>query len=216
MKDYHTPLKEDLSNRKSKESRLKKPQKIAKKSLNGAFASVSEDVLFETVKESSDFSAISEISDANSTSQMAQSSVLEFNPVLSASLETLPLCDLTLTSKILATSADPGDVSMELYRFQKPNGSVEVDIVANFLKQARTRVLNSANADQQSKKLLDALVKVVLDEFFTVPEQTDWYFELVSTKGYVVFLCFLLWSLAVSVVFFFGLGAESYCGPPPT
>lgn len=145
-----------------------------------------------------------------------QSSVPAFNPILSASLEALPLSDLTPTSKIFTSSDEPGDVSMELYRFHKPKDSVEEDIVANLLKQARMRGLNSANADQQSKRLLDALVKVVVDECYTLHEQTDWYFELVSTRGYVVFLCFLLWSFVVSVVFFFGLGVDSYSGPSPT
>ncbi|KAF2310298.1 hypothetical protein GH714_007627 [Hevea brasiliensis] len=216
MKDYHTPLKEDLSNRKSKESRLKKPQKIATKSLNGVFSSVSEAVSSETIKESSDFSAISEISDSNSTSLMAKSSALAFNPVLSASSETSPLSDLTPNSKILTTSDEPGDVSMELSRFYKPDGSVEIDIVANFLKQARTRVLNSTNADQQSKKILDALIKVVLDEYHALPEEMDWYSGLVSAKVRVVFLCFLLWGFIVSVMFFLGLRLDSYSGPSPT
>ncbi|KDP27939.1 hypothetical protein JCGZ_19019 [Jatropha curcas] len=216
MKD-HTPQKEDLANRRSRDSPLKKPQKIPKKRLNAVFPLVSEEISPETVKDLSDFYSISELSDADYSSQISPSSVLALSPALSAATETFPLSDVASASKIPTTSDEPDNVSVERCGFHKPDGSLEFDIVAEYLKQARTQVLKSANVDQQSKKLLDALVKVVLDECYALPEERDWYSEILSVKGRIAFLCFLLWSFMVSVIFFFVMGLDNgYIGPLPT
>lgn len=120
-----------------------------------------------------------------------------------------------LNSKILTTADEPGDVSTELCGFHKPDGSVEVDIAANFLKLARIRVLNCANADQQSKKFIDALVKVVLDECYALPEEIDCYsctFVFQSSCSVSLLLALELYSICD--ILLAQLNSDS--GPSPT
>ncbi|EEF43111.1 uncharacterized protein LOC8258837 [Ricinus communis] len=211
MKDNNqTPKKEDIANRRTKESRLTKSQKIVKRSLNAAYPPVSEDVSTDTTKDLTDFSSISEISDANCSTQIAQSSELD-----SASSEAFSLCDITPTSKIATNYDHHANASSEHCKFHKLDHSVEVDIVSDFLKQAGNRVLNSNDVDRQSKKLLDGLLKVVLDECYSLPEERDCYDELVSAKLRIVFLCFFIWSFA-SLIFFSLRSGSSYSGLPPT
>uniref|UniRef100_A0A2C9W9E3 Uncharacterized protein n=1 Tax=Manihot esculenta TaxID=3983 RepID=A0A2C9W9E3_MANES len=193
MKDHHTPLQEDLSNLKTKESRLMKPQKIAKKSLTGVFSLVSEKCFLK-----------------KSWRRFQRSQA----PILSAKWRK-SISSFWLNSKILTTADEPGDVSTELCGFHKPDGSVEVDIAANFLKLARIRVLNCANADQQSKKFIDALVKVVLDECYALPEEIDCYsctFVFQSSCSVSLLLALELYSICD--ILLAQLNSDS--GPSPT
>ncbi|KAG6753252.1 hypothetical protein POTOM_043302 [Populus tomentosa] len=209
MKEYQTPLKElsrssSSSARKFKESQLKKPQRIAKKSLNGVFSSAAEVVSPEINNELSDF---------------APNSESPLNPAPWASTDTLSVSDLTPTSEISTITDGPG--SVEKYGLGKLCGSkigpvegLEADVAVKLLKEARVGVSNS---DVRSKKVLDALTKAVMDEYYTLPEEKDWMTDLVSMKGRIVCLCFLIWSFVVSTMFLFGSGlGGSAGGPLPT
>lgn len=226
MKAYQTPSKKEHYSRTSsdricKDSLLKKPLKNAKKSLDGAFISATQGVSPEIIKESSDLSPVSEISDANHCSQTASISVLALNPVVSASTEISSLPDMTPNSNTITITDDLGSISTDCYGVNKQCSSkigqvegLEADIVVNLLKQARIEV---SKADVQSKKLLDALIKVVIDEFYTLTGEKDLTNCFVSMKGRVVCLCFLIWSFAVSGFLLFDLGlGSSGGGPPPT
>lgn len=236
MKAYQTPSKKEHYSRTSsdricKDSLLKKPLKNAKKSLDGAFISATQGVSPEIIKESSDLSPVSEISDANHCSQTAsvnfssfhsnRISVLALNPVVSASTEISSLPDITPNSNTITITDDLGSISTDCYGVNKQCSSkigqvegLEADIVVNLLKQARIEV---SKADVQSKKLLDALIKVVIDEFYTLTGEKDLTNCFVSMKGRVVCLCFLIWSFAVSGFLLFDLGlGSSGGGPPPT
>ncbi|CAK7336764.1 unnamed protein product [Dovyalis caffra] len=225
MKEYQTPLKEhsrSSSDRKFKASRMKQPQKIAKKSLDGMFTSVTEVVSPEISKESSDFSPISEISDVKQSSQTEEISLLDLNAALSAWTDTFPLSDPIPSSEI-STITDESDC-IESYGLSKPCGSKigpvdtwEADVVEKLFKEAKIdQVLNS---DIRSKKLLDALTKAVIDYYDTLPQEKDWMVDLVSMKWRIVCLCFLIWSFVVSIIFLFGSGlgrGSSAGGPLPT
>ncbi|KAI5579491.1 hypothetical protein BDE02_08G092400 [Populus trichocarpa] len=226
MKAYQTPSKKEHYSRTSsdricKDSLLKKPLKNAKKSLDGAFISATQGVSPEIIKESSDLSPVSEISDANHCSQTASISVLALNPVVSASTEISSLPDMTPNSNTITITDDLGSISTDCYGVNKQCSSkigqvegLEADIVVNLLKQARIEV---SKADVQSKKLLDALIKVFIDEFYTLTGEKDLTNCFVSMKGRVVCLCFLIWSFAVSGFLLFDLGlGSSGGGPPPT
>lgn len=226
MKAYQTPSKKEHYSRTSsdricKDSLLKKPLKNAKKSLDGAFISATQGVSPEIIKESSDLSPVSEISDANHCSQTASISVLALNPVVSASTEISSLPDMTPNSNTITITDDLGSISTDCYGVNKQCSSkigqvegLEADIVVNLLKQARIEV---SKADVQSKKLLDALIKVVIDEFYNLTGEKDLTNCFVSMKGRVVCLCFLIWSFAVSGFLLFDLGlGSSGGGPPPT
>lgn len=226
MKAYQTPSKKEHYSRTSsdricKDSLLKKPLKNAKKSLDGAFISATQGVSPEIIKESSDLSPVSEISDANHCSQTASISVLALNPVVSASTEISSLPDMTPNSNTITITDDLGSISTDCYGVNKQCSSkigqvegLEADIVVNLLKQARIEV---SKADVQSKKLLDALIKVVIDEFYNLTGEKDLTNCFVSMKGRVVCLCFLIWSFAVYGFLLFDLGlGSSGGGPPPT
>ncbi|KAF5950809.1 hypothetical protein HYC85_012802, partial [Camellia sinensis] len=95
--------------------------------------------------------------------------------------------------------------------------SVEAEVVVNHLKQARIQVMNSTNADLQSKKLLNALIEVVIEEFNALPEEKDRLSELVSMKTRVVFMIFLVWVVAVLMFLHFSSrGQSSFSELPPT
>ncbi|KAJ6888983.1 protein SINE3 [Populus alba x Populus x berolinensis] len=224
MKEYQTPLKElsrssSSSARKFKESQLKKPQRIAKKSLNGVFSSAAEVVSPEINYELSDFAPVPDIFDANHCGQTAQNSESPLNPAPWASTDTSSVSDLTPTSEISTITDGPG--SVEKYGLGKLCGSkigpvegLEADVAVKLLKEARVGVSNS---DVRSKKVLDALTKAVMDEYYTLPEEKDWMTDLVSMKGRIVCLCFLIWSFVVSTMFLFGSGlGGSAGGPLPT
>ncbi|KAA8527356.1 hypothetical protein F0562_034929 [Nyssa sinensis] len=227
MRDYQlqTPQKEHQhANRRSKpiSNHAKNHQKISKKCLNSVFALASEDFSLESPKDSIDFSSISEISDDNQIGESPESVIATMNPVLSPSSETVSLSDLTpLSSSITVVKDEADNVSVNRCGFSESNsvrtGPVEAQIVLNHLRQARIQVLNSADADLQSKKLLDALIKVVIDEFYGLPEERDRFAELLSTKTRIVFLSFSLWILAVLAVFLFSSSVQSsFIEPPPT
>ncbi|KAI8002499.1 Protein SINE3 [Camellia lanceoleosa] len=206
MKDYQlqTPRKDhhhhhqQHANRRSKSisDHTKKSQKISKKCLDSVFTSVSEDVSFKSPKGSIEFSSLSEISEDHQFDESAESFISSLNPVLSPSSETVALSDLTPLSSAIA------DVSVCHYRSAETKNSI--DIVA-------------VEAEMVCKKLLDTLIEVVIGEFNALPEEKDRFAELVLTKTQVVFLSFLLWILAVSVVFLFSSGVQSsFSEPPPT
>ncbi|KAF5737076.1 hypothetical protein HS088_TW14G01232 [Tripterygium wilfordii] len=202
MKNHQTPQKEhprslDLGNRRSKESQSKKPQKIAKKSLSSAFSKTDEYV-----------------SDPDDSSEINDSFVSELNSVISASPETSFLTDLTPTSKPTTKDNEQVEFSAINLAIDASNGfSVEAEIVANLLIEARSQVLNSIGADQRSKRLLDALVNIVVDEFSTLPEEKDLRLQLVSKKAGL--LCFMFWSvLAIVALFFLGSVAQGTSARP--
>ncbi|KAJ6418049.1 hypothetical protein OIU84_001439 [Salix udensis] len=88
---------------------------------------------------------------------------------------------------------------------------LEADVVVKLLKEARIEVSNS---DARSKKVQDAMTKAAMDEYSTLPEEKDWMIDLVSMKGRIVCLCFLICSFVVSMMFLFGLGSGSSSGGP--
>ncbi|GMY38658.1 protein SINE3 [Fagus crenata] len=198
MKEHQTP---ELANRRSKDSSSKKLQKITKKSLNAVFTSVSD----ESSKESVELSSISEISDSNHTGEIAQSFSMEMSPDFSASSESLLPSDLTPSSTVTTENNEPEKLPLE------------VEIVVDFLKRSRSQILNSVEVDSQSKKLLDALLRIIVDEFYAhQPEKTDRIAELISMKTKIVLLSFLVWIIVMAMTFFSSRVQNSFVGPLPT
>ncbi|KAI8010939.1 hypothetical protein LOK49_LG06G03410 [Camellia lanceoleosa] len=221
MKEYQlqTPKKEHQHSKtrrsKSISEHSKKPHRISQKCLNSVFTSVSEDLV--------EFSSILEISEDNQLRESTESFIASPNQVISPSLETFSLSDLTpLSSTITVDKDEVVDVSVGHCRSAKSKKSVDIvsveaEVVVNHLKQARIQVMNSTSADLQSKKLLNALIEVVIEEFNALPEEKDRLSELVSMKTRVVFMIFLLWIVAVSMFLHFSSrGQSSFSVPPPT
>ncbi|XP_034686861.1 uncharacterized protein LOC117915394 [Vitis riparia] len=211
-----------LANRRSKSisDQAKEPQKITKKSLNAAFADVSEDVSQESTGDSIDFSRISEVFDGNRHRESIES-VKVLNPALSTSSETSALFDIAPSSKISTKKNELENVLVESYGMAGSDGlkieSLEAEIVVELLTQARAQVLNSSDTDIRSKRLLDTLIKIIIDETYLLPGQTDQFPGVVFARTRLLMVCFLLWILTISVVSFIRSGAQgSIYEPPPT
>ncbi|XP_007035837.2 PREDICTED: uncharacterized protein LOC18603679 [Theobroma cacao] len=210
----HPRSSSDLANRRSKDSPAKKTsKKTAQKSLTEAFASPVEDVLPEISEESFDFSSISAISDSNYNGETTKSFVMASYPSLSTSTETFTPSELTPCSKISTVNRD------EQIDFSKI-ASAEVEIVVNLIKKARLQALNSVDMENKSKKVLDELIKFIINEFYSLPQERDKIPHLVSRNAYVGFLCFLLWIVVVLLfsfyLFYYSRLACSFTGLPPT
>ncbi|XP_057957334.1 protein SINE3 [Malania oleifera] len=211
-----TPQKEgarssDLVIRRSKETPLKsvkeharKSSKIAKKSLSSAFSSVSKDVSIRLTEEPIDSYRISDVFDGN---HQVGESTESFTP---ASTPILPSSSVASTSNISTCNGSGESEDSKI-------GSVEAELVVNHLRQARSQVWNSSDADIGSKKLLDALIKIVIEELNASPEERDWFAELVTAKARIAFLLLVLWFLCILLAFSFTSGVRrSFDGPLPT
>ncbi|KAM3687786.1 hypothetical protein ACJW31_10G100700 [Castanea mollissima] len=212
MKEHQKP---EFANRRSKDTSLKKLQKVTKKNLNEVLTSVSD----ESSKD--ELSSISEISESNHAGDITDSFSMAMSPAPSASSESLLPSDLTPSSTVTAENDEPGKLAMNLYGSSELDGSknrsVEVEIVVDFLKNARSQALNSVDVETRSKKLLDALLSIIVDEFYAQPEKKDRFDELIAMKTKIVLLCFVFWILAMAMTFFFSSRVEnSFRGPHPT
>lgn len=134
-------------------------------------------------------------------------------PSLSTSTETFTPSELTPCSKISTVNRD------EQIDFSKI-ASAEVEIVVNLIKKARLQALNSVDMENKSKKVLDELIKFIINEFYSLPQERDKIPHLVSRNAYVGFLCFLLWIVVVLLfsfyLFYYSRLACSFTGLPPT
>ncbi|XP_050372575.1 uncharacterized protein LOC126790402 [Argentina anserina] len=214
MKEYQTPLKDHarlppkLSNRVSSSKKI-----IPKKSL---FSSISEDPQVNHSVESSPISLISQIDEVNRDADVTQTLMTLPDPALSPSTESLFTSDLSPSSESTMSSHSSWTVATcgnDASKF----GSMGAEVVASFLKQARTEVLNSAGVDAKSKKLLDALVEIVIEDLHTVPEERDQIAELISMKAKIRVVCLLLLILTMTVLSMFSSGSgRNFHGPLPT
>ncbi|CAL5395785.1 unnamed protein product [Camellia sinensis] len=159
MKEYQlqTPKKEHQHSKirrsKSISEHSKKPHINSQKCLNSVFTSVSEDLI--------EFSSISEISEDNQLREFTESFIASPNQVISPSLETFSLSDLTpLSSTITVDKDEVVDVSVSHCRSAESKKSadivsVEAEVVANHLKQALVDVSVSHCRSAESKKSAD-------------------------------------------------------------
>lgn len=134
------------------------------------------------------------------------------DPPLSASSGSWLLSDVTPFS-VVTTDKDepPGLVSLNHGGFNavdgSNSGSLEAEIAVGVLRRARTEVSNFADMDSRSKKLLDALIEIVIQDLNTLPPQGDQFADLLSAKTRILFLCSLLWILVLAVILFSSSGA---------
>ncbi|KAH7858820.1 hypothetical protein Vadar_028393 [Vaccinium darrowii] len=216
-----TPINENQQANRSTSKAIsrhtKQTQNFSKKSLNSVFMSVSEDALLESPTNSIKFFPISEV--YNQLSDSAESCIGSPDPLISPSsnADLAPLLpNVTAENKQKA-----GDIINHINSTELKNCagivSVEVEMVVHHLKQAQIRLMSSANSDLQTKKLLDTLIGLVIEEFTALPEEKDQFSELVSLKTRVVYTSFFLWILVVCLVLLFSFRVQSsFNEPPPT
>lgn len=128
------------------------------------------------------------------------------------------LSDLTSVSSGIASEIySTGIASTYQCQNSEEKASVDTGIAIKHLRQARNQIMNSTDVDLQSKKLLDAIIDVIVQEFCGLPEKKKCSDSLILKKCLLVSLTFLLWILAV----FFGSlfsssGTQPFLGPLPT
>lgn len=139
------------------------------------------------------------------------------NPVLSASSESLLSSDLTPSSTVTAEMDEPGHQDGTFEPVGSKISYVEVETAINFLKRSRSQVLMSADTDPRSKRIMDALIEIVIGGFYPHPEGKDHFGEQILKKTQTVLLCFIFCVLAVAVAVSFGSAVpNSFRGPLPT
>lgn len=214
MKDYQTPQRDQTANRRSR-----KPQKIAK-CLTATFSSLPDDKIQPISKE--DFSPISAASDINQIPDIDRSFLEGVNPAFSASCETSLFPDLSPSSVVTFDNEQldkvPVNFSGSNDMDEASVGSVEVEIAVNSLRRALTQVLQSTDVGHQSKKLINASMSIIVEDFLAIPQERDQIAQLISVKNHVLFLCVFLWFIVLAIAFFFGSSGvnSSFIGPLPT
>lgn len=144
-----------------------------------------------------------------------------WNPAQSISSETSASSDIAPLSKLSTGENALENVKVESRGMVTSDGlkirSLEAEIVVELLMQARAHVLSSSDTDFRSKRLLETLINIIIDETYLLPAETDQFPGVMIARTRLLILCFLLWILIFSVVFFFSSGAQgSTYEPPPT
>lgn len=131
------------------------------------------------------------------------------DPAFSTTYEALGSSDHVLSYDVAVEKGEQDIVSSSNCRFSGDNdlkcGSLEAEIAVNFLKCARTQIFNSADVTFLSKKLLDAVIEIVLEEIPVIPEEKDRLVDLLSAKAHIriVYLILFLWIFVAAVILFF-------------
>ncbi|GMN52777.1 hypothetical protein TIFTF001_021930 [Ficus carica] len=145
-------------------------------------------------------------------------SVSPSNPDLSASPGSSILSELTHSSEVkpdLLSFTDCGSKAAgDLTTFN----SLEAEIVVGFLRKATSQVLNSPDTvDSESRKLLEALLEIVLDMLQKAPGEKDRISEQLQAKTRIVLIFIFLCLFVTVVTWIFSSGSQTSLGkPPPT
>lgn len=102
-------------------------------------------------------------------------------------------------------TVDSADILLESSRSNNSKiTSLGVDELGNLLITARKQVLESLDANGQSMKLLDALMKSNIDKFSHMSEGKARFDGLISHKICLPFLC-IIFGILLAIVFSSGL-----------
>ncbi|XP_010268100.1 PREDICTED: uncharacterized protein LOC104605162 [Nelumbo nucifera] len=239
------PRSAESATRRSKDAQMKsisqqvnKPHKIAKKCLNSSFTIVSKD-LPPAKLESADSSLVPEISSEDQSAEFSESFLLPLDQALSVSHEafnSLNLSsssetpfdfpsspDITSNSKTISNKLESSEGTLENSAFILSAdcvkmGNVEAEISVDCLEEALSRILNSSDVDARSKKIVNALVRIVINDVCHLPEEQEKLSELAWAKVRIgFFFCVLLWIISFSLILFTKVAARSsFTDPPPT
>ncbi|KAI3687651.1 hypothetical protein L1987_81351 [Smallanthus sonchifolius] len=173
---------------------------------------ISEAFVFDE-DQSSIESYIASLSQHISPSYITNGSV-EATPLSSKSpAESTPMSSITTVEMTppSSTSAITSGVTIQETK------SIKLESLVKHLRESMFQVLHSADIDTNHKKLLDALVKMVIEEFCSLHEERGLVVGLFSKKVKLVLLSYLVGLLLVCAGFFlFSDVQSSYQGPTPT
>ncbi|KAI3669594.1 hypothetical protein L6452_40866 [Arctium lappa] len=209
---------------------------ISETSLNSNQTLVSDDVVvLQHPEESIGISPISEafVFDKDQSSKSIETYIVSLNQFVSpssmmvGSVETTPFSSslfakTTPLSSISTVEMSPSSSPITAepaaaFVTTEETDSFNPGSLVKHLRESMSQVLHSANIDPRYQKLLDVLVKMVIQEFFSFDEEKDMVVELFSKKVKTLLLSFLLCILVVSSGFIlFSDVQSSYYGSPPT
>ncbi|KAL5714856.1 hypothetical protein ACHQM5_016761 [Ranunculus cassubicifolius] len=98
-------------------------------------------------------------------------------------------------------------------------GDFEVQLIVDLLQQARLQISNAATVDNPYKKIIDAVIKTVVEDCHGSAEgrKPQSELELVWLKVRIGLFCCFMWIILVLVILRYKTGPETdYLGPPPT
>ncbi|KAL8061255.1 hypothetical protein ABFX02_02G075500 [Erythranthe guttata] len=199
MREIQTPQRDQSSANRSTKSKCSSnlnsdPRKAMKKCLNPAFKDVSEEDL--TVTE-----FLKEFPEVSVNDQFGESA----EDLTSLS----PSSEITSDKHILTNARDTKLGDAEIDSDHKIE-SYEAEVVIKHLREARIQVMKSKDLGP-SKKLLDAMIKTVIQEFYGgLYEENEWLDKLASNKGNLVSLIFMMGMFAVLVLWFFNSGTKGF------
>ncbi|EYU26462.1 hypothetical protein ABFS82_02G075000 [Erythranthe guttata] len=221
MREIQTPQRDQSSaNRSTKSKCSSDPRKVMKKSLNPAFKAVSEEgfTVTEFLKE------FPEVSVNDQFGESAENFIAAY-PVDTDSSKTVAISDLTLPSPSSEITSDKHaftnarDTKLGGAEIESDHKieSYETEVVIKHLREARIQVMKSKDLGP-SKKLLDATIKIVIQEFYGgLYEDKEWLDKLASNKGNLVSLIFMMGVFAALVFWFFNSGTKGFVNMlPPT
>ncbi|KAL8197861.1 hypothetical protein R6Q57_030149 [Mikania cordata] len=136
------------------------------------------------------------------------------SPAVSTPLSSITNVEITPPSSTSVLAAYGAAIHGDLTEEAK---SVRLELLVKHLRESMFQVLHSSDIEPNHKKLLDALVKMAIEEFCMLREERGSVAEWFSNKVKLLLLSYLLLMLLVSAGFFFLSDAQSsYYGPPPT
>ncbi|XP_024987057.1 uncharacterized protein LOC112522194 isoform X2 [Cynara cardunculus var. scolymus] len=160
------------------------------------------------------------VSPSSATLGSVESSPLSSSsPAESTTLSSMSTVEMTPSSSQITAEPVAGFVASVTSdgAITEETDSFQLESLVKHLRKSLSQVLHSADIDLQYKKLLDALVKIVIEDFYSLHEEKDMVVELFSRKVKIVLLSFGLSILFVSSGFILSSDDQSsYYGPPPT
>ncbi|KAJ4956941.1 hypothetical protein NE237_013724 [Protea cynaroides] len=216
-------LKDDVPS-KSSSDKLKKPLKISKKCLDSAFAAIPEDQSprkFASTSTNSNSLLVNSSVDQNK--QFSKVFELSMNRDFSVLPEISDPFDVSPSSTIVEdnqeTSSGMVDFIGSVDCDTPKTGNIDVGIAINFIKEAFFQASSSSVVDLRSKKILDAVVRIVIDDLFGFQGERGRPTGIMLTQFRIRLLYPLLCLVPVSVVAIAlsNLFAGSpFPDPPPT
>lgn len=96
--------------------------------------------------------------------------------------------------------------------------SLESEMLVKLLRQAQIQVSKSADTDLRFKRILDALIKCVIEELAVLPEEKNLSTNDILAKLMTLLMSITLWSLVtIWMIYFYYSGiSRSSFHPPPT
>ncbi|GKB13705.1 hypothetical protein Tco_0847628, partial [Tanacetum coccineum] len=157
------------------------------------------------------------ISPSPATPSPLTSAFSSTSPAESSPLSCITTAEMTPLSSLIIADAVTICVPSHKGATADETNSLKVEEMVKNLRESMFQVLHSADIEPWSKKVLDALVKMVIEEFYSLHEERNIVVELFSNKIRILLLSFVLGMLAVSAGLFVFSDVQGYDhGPPPT